>query len=46
METIEFANVNNSERLTEIAFSAKKYWNYPNEYYEIWKNELTINEEY
>jgi GNAT superfamily N-acetyltransferase len=46
METIEFANVNNSERLTEIAFSAKKYWNYPNEYYKIWKNELTINEEY
>lgn len=32
--------------LTEISFAAKKYWNYPPEYFEIWKEELTISEDY
>lgn len=32
--------------LTIIAFSAKRHWNYPERYYELWKDELTISEEY
>ncbi len=24
----------------------KNYWNYPDEYYEIWKKELTITQDY
>jgi maltose O-acetyltransferase len=35
-----------SDFLSEIAFSAKKIWKYPNSYFEIWKQELTITEKY
>lgn len=43
---IEKANYSDSYILTEIAFSAKRHWNYPDKFYEIWKDELTISEEY
>lgn len=33
-------------RLTEIAFAAKRHWNYPEEYYAVWWDELTITPEY
>jgi len=32
--------------LTKIAFAAKHCWYYPESYFEIWKNELTITPEY
>ena len=32
--------------LTDISFAAKRYWQYPEEYYRIWHNELTIGPEY
>jgi GNAT superfamily N-acetyltransferase len=32
--------------LTQISFSAKRHWNYPAHYIDLWKNELTITEEY
>ncbi len=32
--------------LTDISFAAKRYWQYPEEYYRIWQNELTIGPEY
>ena len=32
--------------LTEISFRSKKYWQYPDEYYEIWREELTISARY
>ena len=32
--------------LTQIAFAAKKHWKYPEEYYDLWKNELTITSDY
>ncbi|MBN1927081.1 MAG: GNAT family N-acetyltransferase [Prolixibacteraceae bacterium] len=32
--------------LTSIAFSAKRHWNYPEHYYELWKDELTLSEKY
>jgi maltose O-acetyltransferase len=35
-----------SEQLTLIAFAAKRHWNYPESYYEIWKNELTVTSSY
>lgn len=35
-----------SERLTTIAFIAKRHWKYPDDYYELWKDELTISSNY
>ena len=35
-----------SDVLTEISFLAKNYWNYPAQYFEIWRDELTITAEY
>jgi hypothetical protein len=35
-----------TEALTKISFAAKGYWNYPEAYFEIWKDELTIGSDY
>src|SRR5690554_6199749 len=35
-----------SNVLTDISFKSKRYWNYPEEYFEIWKDELTIKDSY
>ena len=35
-----------SDLLTEISFTAKKHWNYPDNYYDLWRDELTITKEY
>lgn len=35
-----------SEKLTEIAFSSKKYLNYPDHFFEIWNDELSITPKY
>ena len=35
-----------SDLLTEISFDAKKHWNYPDNYYDLWRDELTITKEY
>ena len=43
---IRRANIDEFEVLTEISFDAKRYWNYPQEYYDIWKDELTITKNY
>lgn len=43
---IRKADVTEAGVLTEISFSAKRYWNYPEEYYDTWKDELTITEDY
>lgn len=32
--------------LTTLSFESKGHWGYPKEYFEIWKNELTITSEY
>lgn len=34
------------KKLTEISFVSKKYWNYSDEWMEIWKNHLTITENF
>lgn len=44
--SIRRAKPNDCSILTDISLKAKRYWNYPEEYYEIWKDELTIREEY
>jgi len=35
-----------AEVLTEIAFKAKKHWGYPESYFDVWKDELTISSGY
>jgi GNAT superfamily N-acetyltransferase len=32
--------------LTSLSFYSKRYWQYPESYYQIWKNELTITPGY
>ena len=44
--TIRCAKPSDALFLTSISFGAKRYWNYPEEYLEIWHDELTITEEY
>jgi GNAT superfamily N-acetyltransferase len=43
---IEEALESDATILTEIAFAAKRHWSYPEEYYKIWQDELTITKEY
>jgi len=44
--TVRKALPADSQALTRISFAAKGYWNYPEEYFKIWKDELTISGEY
>ena len=32
--------------LTRISFASKGYWNYPQEYFDLWQRELTIDTDY
>ena len=32
--------------LTRLSFKSKGYWNYPQKYFRVWQNELTINQGY
>jgi len=40
------ATADDVARLTDIAFLAKRTWSYPESFFEIWKDELTITETY
>ena len=44
--SIRQAIISDAKELTRISFASKRYWNYSEEYFEIWKDELTISEEY
>ncbi len=46
LSMIRAAKLNEATALTRISFASKGYWNYPQEYFEIWKNELTITPSY
>lgn len=35
-----------ASELTDIAFAAKRYWNYPEKWIELWADELTVDAEY
>jgi hypothetical protein len=43
---IERANAQDAEKLTEIAFAAKRHWGYPEEWMESWRDALTIKPEF
>lgn len=43
---IRSAKKEDAEILTKISYKSKGYWNYPQEYFEIWNNELTISPDY
>ena len=43
---IEVAQENDIAILTEISFSAKRHWNYPENYYDLWRDELSITKDY
>lgn len=40
------ALVSDSEILTQISFASKRHWNYPDQYFDSWKDELTITPAY
>lgn len=44
--TIRRALPNDGPVLTQIAFESKGYWEYPEEYMKVWRDELTIKGEY
>lgn len=44
--TIRKALMSDSVILTKISFAAKRVWNYPEAYFDIWRDELTISPEY
>lgn len=35
-----------SESLTHISFKSKAYWDYPEQFFDVWRNELTITQKY
>lgn len=43
---IRKASPHEAEDLTRISFAAKRYWHYPEDYYQIWKEELTVTSSY
>ncbi len=43
---IRKADCKDASVLTKIAFAAKKHWNYPEKYYNIWREELTLTVDY
>jgi maltose O-acetyltransferase len=45
-KNIRIALPGEAEILTEIAYAAKRTWKYPETYFEIWKDELTITKDY
>jgi hypothetical protein len=44
--TIRKAKSEESRILTDISFASKRFWKYPEAYFDIWKKELTITEAY
>ena len=46
MTKIRPAEKEEAEILTKISHRSKGYWNYPQAYFEIWHDELTISPEY
>lgn len=44
--TIRRARPEECGALTEITFAAKAYWQYPKQYYTIWRDQLTITGHY
>src|SRR5512132_2403236 len=43
---IRRATIDDAATLTTLAVAAKRYWGYPENWIEQWRNELTISKEY
>ncbi|OVE74788.1 GNAT family N-acetyltransferase, partial [archaeon D22] len=43
---IRKARADEHKILTEISFASKRHWDYPEAFFDIWKDELTITKEY
>ena len=43
---IRRAKVEEAATLTEIALAAKRHWNYPEHWIELWRQELTVTSEF
>lgn len=43
---IRQAKIEDAETLSQIAYAAKSFWNYPESWLEVWKNALTITPEF
>lgn len=43
---IQLAKQTDAQRLTQIAFAAKRTWNYPEDWIQLWEDELTITTKY
>jgi N-acetylglutamate synthase-like GNAT family acetyltransferase len=43
---IEHAIPKDADTLTQIAFAAKSFWGYPEEYLKLWQNDLIITADY
>ncbi len=46
MPQIRRARREDAETLTRISFDSKRYWGYPEAYFESWAAELTIDADY
>jgi GNAT superfamily N-acetyltransferase len=46
IQMIRQAKIQEAEILTKISFRSKGYWGYPEEFFDIWSNELTISSDY
>jgi GNAT superfamily N-acetyltransferase len=44
--TIRKAKPEECNILTDISFASKRFWNYPEAYFDVWKKELTITAAY
>lgn len=43
---IQNAHYSDASILTQIAFAAKRHWQYPEEWVQLWKEDLTITKEF
>lgn len=46
MIDIRKARESDCTELTDLSFASKRYWKYPDHFFEIWKDELTITRDY
>jgi len=44
--SIRKARPQEAELLTDLSFASKRYWNYPESLFDVWRSELTITIEY
>ena len=44
--SIRQAHPDDADRLTEISFAAKRHWNHPESYLQLWQEELTVTRDY